>query len=471
MNVQNGSISIFDMDNFRNVVKSTVFRNAPAGLIYPGDAGFPDSKSGMNTQWWNLSPRAGIAWDAHGDGRLAIRSSYGLAYDFPSSQHHYINASAAPFANRLRVEGVSFDVPYQNNPGGNPFPIPAPSVDVPFPAFGAFGTIDPDINSPRVQTWNVTIEQQIGQSWQASASYLGSHMDRLWNQVALNPGLFLGLGPCTIQGVSYPSCTVAGNLDQRRVLYQENPAEARYLGPVDRHTDVGTQDYRGLKLSFRRRAATGVTLAGNYTISHCEGNTTPSGFPQISAGYLKPDDPDFDRGNCFQNRTHVANFTVGAETPEFTNRALRVIASDWRVSGLIGARSGSWLTVTTARDIAGSGISGQRLNQVLGDPYGAKTISNYLNPAAFAYPAAGTLGDHVINSIEGPGFRTVDVALSRLIPLGATQNLELRMEAFNLLNTFNLGAPITNYDVGNFGQINTMSGDPRIIQLAVKYAF
>jgi hypothetical protein len=108
---------------------------------------------------------------------------------------------------------------------------------------------------------------------------------------------------------------------------------------------------------------------------------------------------------------------------------------------------------------------------VLDNPYGAKTIANYLNPAAFAYPAAGTLGNHVINSIEGPGFRTVDVALSRLIPVGASQNLELRMEAFNLFNTFNLGNPITNYDVGNFGQINTMSGDPRIMQFAVKYAF
>jgi hypothetical protein len=212
-------------------------------------------------------------------------------------------------------------------------------------------------------------------------------------------------------------------------------------------------------------------LSGNYTLSHCEGNVTPSGFPQISAGFLKPDDPDFDRGNCFQNRTHVANFTVGAQTPEFSNTALRVIASDWRVSGIIGARSGGWLTVTTARDIAGSGIAAQRLNQVMDDPYGAKTISNYLNPKAFEYPAPGTLGNHKINSIEGPGFRTVDVALSRLIAVGPAQNLELRVEAFNLFNTFNLGVPITNYDVGNFGQINTMSGDPRIMQFAVKYAF
>jgi hypothetical protein len=471
MNVQNGAISTFSLENFQKGIKSTVFRNAPAGLLYPGDAGYPDSKSGVNTQWWNLSPRAGVAWDVHGDGRLAFRSSYGLAYDFPSGQYHFINAGAAPFANRLRVEGVSLDDPYATTPGGNPFPIPQPSPDVAYPSFGSFGTIDPDINSTRVQTWNVTLEQQFGTAWQGSVSYLGSYMDHLWNQVALNPGQYLGQGPCTIVGVTYPVCTVAGNLDQRRVLYSQNPREAQFLGPVDRHTDIGTQDYRGLKLSFRRRAAEGLSLSGNYTVSHCVGNTTPAGFPQISAGYLKPDDPDFDRGNCAQNRTHIGNVTAGIRTPQFGNPALRAVASDWRISGILSARSGSWLTVTTGRDIAGTGISAQRLNQLLDDPYGDKSLNNYLNPAAFAYPANGTLGDHAINSIEGPGYWAIDLGVSRLFAFSNTQNLEFRVEAFNLLNNFNWGNPQTNYDVGTFGRITTTSGDPRIMQFAVKYAF
>src|SRR5205814_2346490 len=108
-----------------------------------------------------------------------------------------------------------------------------------FPAFGSFGTIDPDINSPRVQSWNVTLEQQLGTAWQASVSYLGSYYDRLWGQVAINPGQYLGLGPCAINGVSYPVCSTAANLDQRRVLYGINPAQAQFLGPVDRHTDIG----------------------------------------------------------------------------------------------------------------------------------------------------------------------------------------------------------------------------------------
>jgi hypothetical protein len=55
--------------------------------------------------------------------------------------------------------------------------------------------MSPDINSPRVQSWNVTVEQQIGSAWQAAASYLGSYSDRLWGQVAINPGMFLGTRP------------------------------------------------------------------------------------------------------------------------------------------------------------------------------------------------------------------------------------------------------------------------------------
>ena len=61
-----------------------MFLNAPAGLIYPGDAGFPDGQTGLNKQWLNFSPRVGVAWDVHGDGRMAVRSSYGMGYDFPT---------------------------------------------------------------------------------------------------------------------------------------------------------------------------------------------------------------------------------------------------------------------------------------------------------------------------------------------------------------------------------------------------
>jgi hypothetical protein len=138
--------------------------------------------------------------------------------------------------------------------------------------------------------------------------------------------------------------------------------------------------------------------------------------------------------------------------------------------------------VMTLRDIAATGITQQRPHQVLANPYGNKTLNNYLNPAAFAYPAAGELGTHKRNSFEGPAYWSIDLALSRRIPLGVTQNLELRVETFNLLNHFNWGNPgpllgaglnayAVNVDAGNFGQITSQMGTPRIFQFGVKYAF
>ena len=472
-NVDNGAITNFVLDNFRQGIKTKRFANAPAGLIYPGDPGFPPGTTGMNKQWLNMSPRAGIAWDVSGDGRTAIRSSYGLNYDFPSAQFLYIAASASPFSNRVELNGVPFEDPYRNVPGGDTHPLPRdPPFDAQFPGFGAYGVIDPDINSTRVQSWNVTFERQIGAAWQGSVSYLGSYADRMWGQSHLNPSNFMGLGPCTIAGVAYPSCTVSSNTDRRRTLYLENPVAGQFLGPIVRYVDAGTQSYRGLKLSFGRRAATGLSVAGNYTLAHCVADTDVSGgFSQFTGGYTKPNDPSFDEGNCSQSRRQIANASVGAQTPQFTNTALRLLASDWRVSGIASARSGGWLTVTTTRDIAGTGITPQRVNQVNANPYGDKSLNNYLSAAAFAAPAPGEYGNHVNNSIEGPGFWTVDMALSRLVSFAATRQLELRVEIFNLFNNFNWGTPVTNFDAGTFGRITASAGDPRIMQFGIKYGF
>ena len=52
----------FSIEQFRSGVRSTVYKNAPAGLLWPGDSGFPKGKTGLDPQWWNISPRIGIAW-------------------------------------------------------------------------------------------------------------------------------------------------------------------------------------------------------------------------------------------------------------------------------------------------------------------------------------------------------------------------------------------------------------------------
>ena len=486
-NVENNAIYNFDRENFANNVKSTVFVNAPAGLLYPGDEGFPGGKTGLNKQWWNFSPRVGLAWDVNGDGRTALRSSYGISYDFPTAERHNINAQAPPFGNRSLIVDPpgGFDNPYGHLPGGDPHPI-ATNRDTLYIPGGAFGATDPEINSPRIQSWNVTLERELGREWGASVSYLGSHSDRLWNQLQINPAVFLGTAPCVLGGVSFAVCSTTANVDARRTLTLsgENPGAARLLGNMDLHVSMGKQNYNGLKLSARRRSADGVSLNANYTLSRCYGDLTTGGFPQLAQGYTNPADPAMDRGHCEQDRTHLGSLTVGYRTPAFGNRGLNIVASNWRVSGILSARSGSWLSVTTGSDrsLNGQRFQEQRVNQVLDDPYGDKTINRYLNPAAFAQPALGTFGNHERASIKGPSFWSADLALSRLVSIG-THTVEFRLESFNVTNHVNLGNPNTTLSAGTFGQIRSLAGavgstnaagpqaEPRIMQFGIKYGF
>ena len=114
----------------------------------------------------------------------------------------------------------------------HPVPIPAPA-DAVFPELAPYSSIDPDTNSIRVQSWNATIEQQVGSNWQVAASYLGSYIDRIWGRGQINQGVYLGLGPCTLQGVVYPVCsTRAGKRGVRsrwRIRHRAGAARGAHL--------------------------------------------------------------------------------------------------------------------------------------------------------------------------------------------------------------------------------------------------
>jgi len=293
---------------------------------------------------------------------MAIPSSYALVYDFPTGEFFSNQAGAPPYGNRTLVTDPAglFDNPYRDV-GGEPHPI-VTGPDTSFPVGGTFASMDHDINAPRIQSWNVSFERQFGSDWGASVAYLGSYSDRLWGLVENNPGVFLGTGLCTLNGVSIAACTTTANLNQRRVtLSGETPASATLISNLENHTAVGTQTYRGLKLSVQRR----------YTWSRCFGLEMPTGA-EFGIGFVNPADPDHDRGHCEQNRTHLANVTVGYQTPAFGNATLRTIASNWRVSGILNARSGPWMSILSGRDDAFNGMANQRVDQVSNDVYGAK---------------------------------------------------------------------------------------------------
>ena len=118
-----------------------------------------------------------------------------------------------------------------------------------------------------------------------------------------------------------------------------------------------------------------------------------------------------------------------------------------------------------------SGINNQRAN-LIGSPYTGNVgpFANYLNPAAFALPDTGTLGNIGYNLLRGPAQWSLDVALSRAFQLREKQRLEFRAEAFNLTNSFRPGNPNTTTTNNTFGRLRT-SSEPRIMQFALKYVF
>src|SRR5258705_11135456 len=103
--------------------------------------------------------------------------------------------------------------------------------------------MDPNINPPRVQSYNVTLEKQLGTNWSATVNYLGRYADHLWAEEALNPGVFMGLGPCSINALAYTACSTNANLNQRRKVTRETPRHGALCGFVDENSEVGCERY------------------------------------------------------------------------------------------------------------------------------------------------------------------------------------------------------------------------------------
>jgi hypothetical protein len=150
-----------------------------------------------------------------------------------------------------------------------------------------------------------------------------------------------------------------------------------------------------------------------------------------------------------------------------------MVATGWRLSGIFRRSTGSWLTIGAGVDRTLNGVGGQRAVQVLGDPYLDKSgepFSRFLNSAAFAQPALGTIGNMRPANVQGVPTWQFDMALSRNFTLLEDQRLELRAEAYNVTNSFRPTNPNTSLNSNTFGQIRG-SQDTRIMQFALKYVF
>jgi len=503
-----GDTADFSVAGFYAGQKSTVFPTSPPGFSYPGDPNFPGGNSGISSHWKNFDPRIGIAWDPKGDGKTAIRASGGIATDYLASRLMVNAETVSPFIQTVVATGVSLDNPWATYPGGDPFPSTFSKGN---PVFAPYGSQLPSVanlDSMVQYSWNLAVQRQITTRWFASATYLGTHIIHVWDAVEDNPAQYIP-GNCVAgqYGLTAPGlCTQTSNINQRRILNLAVPGTQ--LGYITQYDAGGTQGYNGLLLTTNWRLGSNLTLNANYTWSHCIASPVAGSLggslALLNPGQNYQNQPyqnvgpvnrDLDTGDCVQDRRQVANVTLVAQTPQFSNRFARMVGSGWTSSTTIVTRTGAPLNITTGVNpdpVTGFGsVSGalQFPNQVLPNVYSTKqgascntTVAfceQWLNPAAFAAPALGTFGDLGQYVVFGPGFWEWDQALSRQFTIREQQRIEVRFEAFNVTNSFRPGNPGTSTAASStFGLITADATPPsattapsRVLQFALKYAF
>jgi hypothetical protein len=512
---QNNFTTAFIRDNFDRGIRSTVFTNAPVGMVFPGDPGFPDNQANNRDRLNQFAPRVGIVWDPKGDTRQTIRAGIGHFYDAPKLwqyAHHMLNPpygnttnalppSSCPVPNRNGC-AINFANPWSNTPGGDPLkainypqqgdPVSLPPANVRFPQQGDYVSMPVDVTPMQVTQWNLAFERQLPLRMLMDVTYTGSRTDNIWLGYQENPAIYVPgncpAGQYALTAAGPCSNTSAANRQARSLLTLLNPTEGAYylVNGVAQTYDQGKGTYHGMRLGLQKRMSSGWSMNANYTLSECIsegepgtdiGNTFP--VPLIDP-YTNPrPDASTNRGPCAADRRHNFNLSSVIVSRGVGGGFLRAFTKDWQVGLIYQVRSGSALTPSTTGDTALTGLP-QRPMIVPGvDPYLAESERTWVNPrelqwlnmAAFAQNPAGVWGDTPRGYLRGPGFWNVDLAFSRNLNLTPGRRLELRVEAFNLFDTVNWGNPNVTLASATQGRITSTSGDSRIMQFAIKYGF
>lgn len=440
---------------YRPGEKSTVYVNAPVGVVYPGDAACP--KSGYDASLADLGPRVGVAYDPTGDGKSSIRAGYGMFYDRPNTIATNSPANQAPFGTLVSFPGDSVNSvtsPYIGRT--NPFPADPFDVsqDVQFFLPNAAFSYDPNLKNGRLQSWNLTLEREIMPSYLVRAAYAGSAGDRLAIGRELNPAI-------------YTAGATTATTNQRRPLF---PA----FSTITTMESTGRSEYHSLQLTLDKRMSKGFSVLSSYTLSKTLDHASEA--KQTGTTQTNPFDLEFDWGYANSDRRHRFVTSFLWQVPgAFGNAAASALLSKWSLTGILALQSGNGITVTSGVDNARSGTGGQRAD-ANGDPVLSsdrptpEKILQWFNTSVFSPNALGTFGTSARNTLRGPGNRNVDLGLHKTFATGGSTRVQIRIEAFNAFNWVNLGTPNTTQNSANFGRITT-AGAPRVMQGALRLSF
>ncbi len=512
--------AVFNYNDFVNNVVSTVYPNAPAGVLFYGDKGVP--RGFTQNSPWQFSPNIGGSWDPFGDGKTVIRAGAELAYDKPNfftGQRAQQNPPFATAISNTQTSGtgpMTFAAPWSVGQfTTSPFPqpeIPTPATALFFPQSQYIVMPNQFLPAYTIQ-WTLSVQRQLPSGWQAQVDYIGNRTVHDPMGTPLSAAVFIpgnwgaggtgcsGIvttGPAAVKpGAAGTPCSTTKNQTSRFALTIANPAQGNQIqggGAGSNYVnDGGEASYNGMVATIQHRVNTNVSVLANWTWSKCLDIVDGQG--DIAQTLVEnPYNPKLDWGPCGFDYRNIENVVLVARSNfQDLERAERAVVNDWEFAPLIHITTGQAVNVQTGADDSLTDIGEDRPNLVPGvNPYNkmqffsgtGEANREYLNPAAFANicpanntancAAAGTYGNIRRNAFRTPPFFQFDGQVSRIFPLRERLNLDLRLEAFNVLNhpNFTFSSVTQTLTSSTFGQINSQAGSgARVFQGVAKITF
>lgn len=505
-----------------------------------GPVRFVPAGPGTGRQWFkddwnNLAPAIGLAWDPRGDQKMAVRGGYRISYNRLVNWALNVVEQRQPGTSRL--------IQLRPNPAGREnflraaqvpergFNLPAPGAVEPLiepnRAESPF-VFDPNLRTPYVQQWNLSIQRDLGRNTVLELSYVGNKGTKLFrhynpNQVETTANNFINefrAAQRNLLGNRSPLVgEPTGNLGNMLRTYNSsiptsiinNISQGR-LGDVistldtgGRVTAAGLPDnyfrnpqfnlagigcscansiYHALQIQLQRRVARGLQVIANYTLAKSLDDASEDTDGATTNLILPPDSRNFryNRGRSDFDVRHVLRSTVIYDLPFFQSMSSwygRVLGG-WQVNGILDVSGGFPFTVSSgyptftlgANSRANFSGPGGDLGVVRRES-GGVTFLNESERAQFQVPDVGELGRQGRNVFTGPGFFQLDMGLYKSIPVGADtpRRLDFRLEIFNVLNRVNFSQPNGVASSPAFGQITSTRVPPRIMQVALKFSF
>jgi hypothetical protein len=359
-------------------------------------------------------------------------------------------------------------------------------------------SLERDAQTPSSYNWSLGVQRELGWGTSIDVTYIGNVTRHL--ELAQN-----------INVVPDGAKFLPANANP------QNPASPKadtFLRPYQGYEDItlrshhGTSNYNGLQVQINRRYIRGFQFAVAYTYAKALGVADDDEQSVSAVRPLK----EWHYAPLAGTQTHnlVINYTW--DLPKASkllgeSGIVRLLLDDWQLSGENAFASGDWTPVffTTVDNFdftggtggnggdAGGGVRVVRPG-VVGDPLGGGDGtpggSSFLNAGAFARPSGrGDIGNAARYMFRGPGINNWNLSLFKSFPLGGVRRLQLRVEAYNVLNHTQFGSFNLNSGTGGQGidstlrfdaagnQINSAFGyatqarNARIIQGSVRLSF